>query len=297
MYAARLERPTPFIDKTVYVNWNALCVSAYLKAAVILDSQDARSFALRSLDRILAQAWSPEAGLRHVVAYADGNSARADSAGFLDDYAFTAIACLDAYEATADLSYFRTAKKIVDRMVARFWDSSSAGFVDAAAESQLGVLGTSRKPFQDSPTPAGNPSAAIALIRMHGYTGEPMYRDKAAATLRLLTGVAGQYGLFAATYGIAVVQFSIPHTQVVVIGEDEQAASLYACATSLARLGTSVLKLTLNATVAPNLPPSLAETIPNLPWLKEKRSGAVLCSEGSCKPPAYSSADLTMLLD
>src|SRR6476646_4092357 len=29
MYAARLERTTPFVDKTVYVGWNALCVSAY----------------------------------------------------------------------------------------------------------------------------------------------------------------------------------------------------------------------------------------------------------------------------
>ena len=30
LYAARLQRPTPFVDKTVYVNWNAMCVSAYL---------------------------------------------------------------------------------------------------------------------------------------------------------------------------------------------------------------------------------------------------------------------------
>jgi hypothetical protein len=132
---------------------------------------------------------------------------------------------------------------------------------------------------------------------MYGYTDEPTYRDKAAATLELPAGVAQQYGLFAATYGIAVVQFSIPHTQVVVIGEDELAHNLYDCAASLARLGTSVVKLTLNETVAPNLPPSLAETIPNLPWLKEKHSAAVVCSEGSCKPPAYNSADLRKLLD
>ena len=31
MYAARLQRPTPFVDKTVYVGWNALCISAYLE--------------------------------------------------------------------------------------------------------------------------------------------------------------------------------------------------------------------------------------------------------------------------
>ena len=36
LYAARLQRPTPFVDKTVYVSWNAMCVSAYLQAAQAL---------------------------------------------------------------------------------------------------------------------------------------------------------------------------------------------------------------------------------------------------------------------
>src|SRR5579863_5319659 len=57
MYAARLERPTPYIDKTVYVGWNAMCVSAYLEAAKVLGMEDAKHFALRSLDRVLAEAW------------------------------------------------------------------------------------------------------------------------------------------------------------------------------------------------------------------------------------------------
>ena len=85
MYAARLKRPTPYIDKTVYVSWNAMCVSAYLHAARALNSDDAKHFALRSLDRILAEAWSAESGLRHVVAYSESNAARRDIKAFLDD--------------------------------------------------------------------------------------------------------------------------------------------------------------------------------------------------------------------
>ena len=42
----------------------------------------------------------------------------------------------------------------------------------------LGVLGTRRKPFQDSPTPAGNSVAAIALLRLHAYTNDQGYYDK-----------------------------------------------------------------------------------------------------------------------
>ncbi len=54
MYTERLKRPTPYVDKTVYVSWNALCISAYLQAAQVLNLEDARKFALRSLDRILS---------------------------------------------------------------------------------------------------------------------------------------------------------------------------------------------------------------------------------------------------
>ena len=35
MYATRLKRPTPYVDKTVYVNWNGLAISAYLEACLI----------------------------------------------------------------------------------------------------------------------------------------------------------------------------------------------------------------------------------------------------------------------
>src|SRR5205807_6998963 len=71
MYAARLKRQTPYIDKTVYTNWNALFVSAYLKTAAVLDLEESRHFALRSLDRILGEAWNPQSGLKHVVAYSE----------------------------------------------------------------------------------------------------------------------------------------------------------------------------------------------------------------------------------
>src|SRR5713226_4338815 len=60
MYAARLQRPTPYVDKTVYVGWNSMCISAYLEAAKVLGLDDARRFALRSLDRVVAEAWRPQ---------------------------------------------------------------------------------------------------------------------------------------------------------------------------------------------------------------------------------------------
>ena len=311
MYAARLQRPTPYLDKTVYTNWNSLCVSAYLEAAKVLGLKDARRFALRSLDRILSEAWkgqsdsSSPAGknarpthLLHVVAYSDPKAEHREVPGMLDDYALTTLACLDAYEATADLSYFKFAHAIADSMIARFFDVTGGGFFDSEAPAHgksLGVLSMRRKPLQDSPTPAGNPMAAIALLRLHHYTGDTQYREKAEQTLETFAGVAGKYGIFAATYGIAVAYLLEPETQVVVIAPspaDVAAEKLHAAAVSALRFGKSVLRLTANEAVAANLPPALAATIPNLPALSSGKAFAVLCSGFTCLPPVTDAREL-----
>ena len=313
MYAARLLRPTPYVDKTIYTGWNAMCVSAYLEAAKVLDLAEARHFALRSLDRLLAEGWNFEAKstaagedarstrstLRHVIAYSDPKSERREIPGVLDDYAFAVIACLDAYEATADLSYFRFARSIGEAMVAGFFDPVGGGFFDTRAASDekaaLGILGTRRKPFQDSPTPAGNSAAAIALLRLHGYSNDASYRDKAEQTLEVYAGVAGQHGIFAATYGLAVVRFLQPHRQVVIVGKDETATELYRAAVRPLGLSNAVLRLDADKAVALNLPPALAETIPNLPALGGGRSFAVVCSGFACQPPIFDAGELGSL--
>ncbi len=318
MYAARLPRPTPYIDKTIYAGWNAMCVSAYLEAAKVLDLAEARHFALRSLDRLLSGGWNANSGMKHVIAYSDPPAAESENSavpGVLDDYAFAVIACLDAYEATADRSYFRFAQSIADAMVAGFYDAVDGGFFDARTDPEgktaLGILGTRRKPFQDSPTPAGNSAAAIALLRLHGYAGDTShgdmpagkvsdhdasYRDRAEQTLEVYAGTAGQHGIFAATYGLAVARFLQPHTQVLVFGRDEAATELYRAAVRPLALSIAVLRLDADKAVAQNLPPALAETIPHLPALRDQRSFAVVCAGFACQPPIFAAEELARTL-
>ena len=296
MLSARLQRPTPYIDKTLYVNWNAMFISAYLSAGRVLGLREAVQFALRVLDRILKH-WNDSQRLPHVIAYSDPNAAVPQDGGLLDDYVFTGLACLDAYEATGDVTYFRCARHIADATITTFGDATSGGFFDAeptTGQVALGALAVRRKAFQDSPTPAGNPAAAILMLRLHAYTNDTRYRDKAEDTLETFAGAVEQFGIYAGTYGRAAIWLSKPHTQVVIVGTDANAAALERAAFGTFAESLSVLRL---AQADPHLlPPALAETVPNLPGVNDSRAAAVVCSNFTCQPPISDPEQLTQTL-
>ena len=282
MLAARGERPAPFIDTTIYTNWNALAVSAYLEAAQVLRLPEAKAFALRTLDRLLGEGLHPERGLAHVISY-DGSGETKWVAGMLDDYAFLTHACLDGWLATGGVKYYQAALDLAERMIAGFYDSTGGGFFDAVGGELLGVLTARRKPLQDSPVPAGNPAAAAALLRLEALNGRADLREKAADTLEAFAGVVSHFGLYAGTYGLALERLLLPPLQIVVIGEDATADELEAAATVGYAVNKSVIRLS-PAQVAGELPPLLAETLPHL---KLDRSVAVVCKGTSCLPGVF----------
>ena len=138
--------------------------------------------------------------------------------------------------------------------------------------------------------------AAIALLRLHAYTNEDSYRDQARRTLEVFAGGADKYGMFAATYALAVVHFTQPHVQVIIVGQDDVADRLYRTALQQAAHTRTVLRFAPDAVVARNLPPALSETIPNLPVLRTHRSFAVAYSGFSCLAPVFAPEELASQL-
>jgi uncharacterized protein YyaL (SSP411 family) len=303
MYAARQERPTPFVDRTLYTGWNALCISAVLEAARALGEDAELQFALRSLDRLLAEAYLPEAGLRHVIAYAHNGAGKAGTpsrpAGVLEDYAFTILACLDAYEASGELRYFQRGGEIAKRMLAAFHDDNDGGFFDldnASTQDAVGALVSRRKPYRDSPTPAGGPSAALALLRLHAFTNEQEQRALAQETLEVFAGAAPKFGIFAGTFGLAAQWLAQPHTQVVVVGSGAEADALYSAAIAPFALGKVVLRAKDAAKLEASLPAALVETISAVPGLRDGKPTVLVCSGFTCQPPIHEPDELRQAL-
>jgi uncharacterized protein YyaL (SSP411 family) len=293
LLAARAARPAPFVDTTHYVAWNAMFVSAYLDAAAVLGEEKGaacRAFALKTLDRLLGEAWSDARGFAHRM-----GGARLD--GSLDDQIFAGIALLDAYETTLDPKYFNAARRAVDFAIAEYFDAEGGGFFDRASGAPpMGGLEVRRKPLQDSPTPGANSSAAILLDRLHGYTGDARYRACAEATLEAFAGIAPQFGIHAASYGLAALLHARWPFEVVITGasDDPRAAALERAANSVYRFGKAVLRVTPERLASPDaLAPALAETLPHL---RADVAQALVCVGTSCRPPVTDPAALVALL-
>jgi uncharacterized protein YyaL (SSP411 family) len=241
---------------------------------------------------MLEEAWSEDQGFAHRI-----GGPRLQ--GSLDDQVFGVIALLDAYEATLNSRYFRAAQRTLDYLLEYHADTQGGGFFDRPSNAApLAGLNVRRKPFQDSPTPGANSVAIIALVRMHAFTGDERYYSFAQKTLEAFAGIAPQYGLFAATYGLAALLFSRHPMQVVITGraDDPAALSLEVAANRVYRLGKSVLRFiaTSEGTSLENLPEALKETLPHL---QADKAVAVICAGQSCLPPTNDPLQLTALLE
>jgi uncharacterized protein len=299
LMAARSQRPTPFIDQTLYTGWNAMAVTAYLEAARVLRMDSAKDFALRTLDRLLSEAWDGDATLQHVIAYPEGHAPQVKAPGTLDDYAFTVHACVDAWLANGEMRYYRVAVKLADAMVARFYDRTAGAFYDAAAPAAgaapLGALTTRRKPLQDAPTPAGNPTAAAALLRLEALSGRTEYREIAEDTLECFAGIVEHFGLYAGSYGLALERLLLDPVQVVVVGSGDEAEQLEATAVAGYAVNKTVMRIAPARLVPGGLPEAIEQTLLQVP-APAATAWVLVCKGRACLPPVTNAEALLQAL-
>ncbi|MBI4465865.1 MAG: thioredoxin domain-containing protein [Acidobacteria bacterium] len=286
MLEARRKRPTPYVDTTLYVAWNGMLISACLEAYRALGREDCRLQALHTLDRILDAAWSDRWGFAHVCPQSGRCPQDQWAGGILDDQVFMATALLDAFELTGNHRYFEDAERAMRLCLEKFGDTADGGFFDRPQDAPPLAEGLDipRKPFQDSPTPAANPVAAMVLDRLASYTLNQDYRQKARKTLEAFAGLADSYGLFAATYGLAALLHVRQPLEVVIVGarNDARTQALARAAHDTFRFGKAVLQYEPKEISAERLPAGLAATLPHLGG--DGPMGLV-CVNATCQSP------------
>lgn len=282
--AARALRPTPFIDRTRYTNWNAMMAGAMLQAGAALDQGWATDHAIRTLLRIRGENDQPD-GVRH---------SPGGISGLLDDQVNVAGASIDAYEATGDEAWLTWSVSIMERVWREYWDGESGGFFDTLpSPGKEGLLPLPSKPVQDAPTPSPNGVAGVVLARLFEHTLDSRWRERRDDLIRAFAGKAGELGLHGATFLLAVDWQLHPANHLVIVGPegDPEAERMHrrARATFLPR--KVVRRLTAESARARSLPPAMAGMLESGGGVR-----SYLCSGTSCQLPVSIDSEWRELL-
>lgn len=279
-------RPRPFVDETLYSDWVSLVASGHIAAARWIGDDEAGAAALRALHRVLGAGWVDGAGLRHRVGD-DG------SGPLLDDQAYGLVACLDAFEYTQDAQWLTRARALADVLLDRFRDIRTGAFRDRPVDAQADVdmLDQPLLPIADSPTPAGNSTAALGLLRLHALMQNQRYADAAYGVLRAFAGAAHRIGGSASTWARALAWAIHPVTSVVIVDTgDTDGDTLFAAALRSTRPRTVVRRIRPGELEPDALPPDLRAMVTG------EAPRAYVCAGRTCAAPVNDPAALTEVL-
>ncbi|MGB6721402.1 MAG: thioredoxin domain-containing protein, partial [Terracidiphilus sp.] len=140
------------------------------------------------------------------------------------------------------------------------------------------------KPLQDSPTPAGNPTAAAALLRLEALSGREEYRGIAEDTLACFAGIVEHFGLYAGSYGLALERLLRDPVQVIVFGSGSEAGRLESAAVAGYAVNKTVMRIAAARLVPGGVPEALEETLLQVP-APAAPAWALVCRGRTCLPP------------
>jgi uncharacterized protein YyaL (SSP411 family) len=275
LLAVRGRRPRPTRDEKRLAGWNGLMISALAQAGAALGRRD-----------YLDAARGCAAFLMRELCDADGHLLRSYPhgttrlTGFLEDYALSVEALVDLYEATFEPAWLKAARGLAYEMITRFADLRDGGFFDTTAEHEPLIV--RRKSFHDLPTPSGNASAALGLLRLAAFTGEQRYEEHASRALGLIAGLAANP--LAHAYGLQALAFQLaPVKEVALVGEDlEELVGVVRCAFRP--------YVVVAGGVARDVP-LLAERV-----AIEGKPTAYVCEHFACRAPVTTPQELAALL-
>jgi uncharacterized protein YyaL (SSP411 family) len=177
LLAVRDRRTRPGRDDKQLAAWNGMGLRALATAGLVFGeprhveaTRAAVEFVRTSLLRDGDRLWRT------------ARSGRAHTAGFAEDYANVADGLLAAYACLGDAADLQLAVRLVDRLLADFWDDASGTLFDTAAEHDRVVARP--QSLLDNATPSANAVAADVMPRLALLTGEADYDRRARSILR-----------------------------------------------------------------------------------------------------------------
>jgi uncharacterized protein len=177
LFAIRAKRPRPHLDDKIIAAWNGLMISAFARAAQVLDDPHYLEIATRAAKFLRAHLYDEKSKLLYRN-YRDG---RSDVEGFADDYAFVIQGLLDLYEASFDVEWLKLAVELQGTQDRLFYDEKNDGYFSTSGKDQSVFL--RMKDDNDGAEPAASSVAALNLLRLSQIRNDQSMSERARKTI------------------------------------------------------------------------------------------------------------------
>lgn len=208
----REKRITPAIDQKIITSWNALVIRGLVKAYAGLQNKIYLQKALKTAQFLENQLIS-EGGIIHHSIFDKNTGVN----GFLDDYAFTAAAFIDLYQATFDKHWLDLALQITQKAITIFENKNQPLFNYHAGNEELFM---NTHDFQDNFLPSANSVMAEVLFLLGHLHANTVYLEKSRSMIsHLADDILPGGPTYANWTALAGMMHHKPH-EVAIVGKD-----------------------------------------------------------------------------
>src|SRR6184192_92941 len=289
LFAIRSKRPRPHFDDKIIAAWNGLMISAYARAAQILDEPRYLKSATLATNFVRAHLWDDS----KKTLYRSYREGRGRVEGFADDYAFVIHGLLDLYEASFDIEWLKFAIELQETQDRLFFDGKNGGYFSTSGKDESVVL--RMKDDNDSAEPASSSVAAHNLLRLAQIRDKKQWEERAEKTISAFRTTLSRFPS-AMPQILVALDFSSRKPRQIVIAGKKDAPETKALLSEVHRhfLPTTILLLADGAEGQKYLGEKL-EAIRAMSMVDEK-SAAYVCENFTCKAPVTDSNQIAELL-
>ena len=181
LLAVRSKRVRPGRDDKILADWNALTITALVKAGCVFGEPGWIALAGQVFSVVVEKMGQADGRIAHSMRHG-----RISAAGLLEDQAGMIRAALALYQATGDADYLRRAETILAATETHFGDGDGAFYM--SADDAGDVYAPRGRNVQDGPAPSGIGLMAENYAVLYHLTGQDDYRAKAEAVLAAFGG-------------------------------------------------------------------------------------------------------------
>ncbi|MBI5631313.1 MAG: thioredoxin domain-containing protein [Elusimicrobia bacterium] len=174
----RAKRPRPHLDDKVLSDWNGLMISAFARAAQVLDDPGYLRAAEKSARFIRTRLYDEKQNRL----YRRWREGERKVSGLAIDYVLLTQGLIDLYEASLDADWLRWAVRLSEAQLKVFYDAGKGGFYQTAPGYDKNLLLRSMDD-SDNVIPAASSVAALNFLRLAQFTGRKDFRQAADKTL------------------------------------------------------------------------------------------------------------------